>query len=135
MKFEYLTQNKALALGDDIWFLPNPEVSSWSCQIDWYLNYQITRAENRSTTEIKLKNAPLLISTENFLNNKSTVCVHFENDITLWTLTVFKIWETLKTLSPRVFLPKNIHTEIFKKECQKLEIVKDINCSIVADLT
>lgn len=132
MKFEYLTQNKALTLGNDVWFLPNPEVSSWSCQIDWYLNYQITRAVHRSFTETK---PPLLISTENFLNNKSTVCIHFENDIALWTLTVFKIWETLKTLSPRVFLPKNIHTEIFKKECQKFETAENMSCSIVADLT
>ncbi len=137
MVFEHLTQNKALATGSDTWFIPNPEASVWSSQIDWYLNYQIAKSEYRSTLKSKNnlmpKNIPLFIPTQNFLNNKSTICIHFENNISLWTLTISKIWDKLKTLSPRIFLPKNIKTEIFKIECQKLKITKDMKCSIVVD--
>src|SRR5690606_30912663 len=100
MNSKVLPFSDALLSGSSLWIIPQPEVSHWGAKIDWYTGGLITNAEqrvpqtlshelNRILTEEELvlpavKNspkAPLLVSSEPFLPNKTTVVLEYEGSI------------------------------------------------------
>lgn len=135
MATQTLYKSGAFGAGADLWIIPNDEQSSWSHQIDWYLNFLLSRAKNHQTKEIpedllKLaeryevslaahtpsQKTPLMIASEHYFPNKQVVLIHDPEDFALWLKQAHQIWQNLGKPSLRVFLPSNSNELDFQKE-------------------
>ena len=140
MNTKVLPQSNSLISGSNLWVLPQPQMSRWCTQMDWYMGGLITNAEERKphsisnplnkilTDEeipvpiIKLnKNAPLLISSESFLPNKKTVIVEYDGSVKDWTNAIVEIWTQLQTPTLRVFLPSTVSSSHFLDQLPKMK--------------
>jgi hypothetical protein len=124
MSSSILSQASAFHPGSDLWILPELEKSHWTEQIDWYLNFQISRSgrhtlaalpeylnEVLTETGLNLKKPavslqnPLMIASHSLLPNRWIVIIPWESDIEKWASQAFDIWQKLNRPSLRVFLP------------------------------
>lgn len=101
--------------------------------MDWYLNFQISRARAKKREEFSPQmkmvtnennipelappvnpNAPILLSAKRGLPAKALVDVHDGTDIESWAAQVFTIWENLGKPTLRVYLPPSFSFESFR---------------------
>lgn len=134
MSTSVLSQASAFNPGADLWIVPHLDKSHWTAQLDWYLNFQISKASRResphtsdfvnqvvATTGLDKfqysvpENAPLMISTEKLLPNKWVVVIPWNKNMGEWSSTISKIWGDLKEPSLRVFLPPGLSSSNFQQ--------------------
>ena len=96
MTFHYFEAPHALTSGSELWLVADLDSSRWACKVDWYLNFQLARAQvhnspdiSRELNEIATRwdfdvkahrapaAAPLLIASVELLPNLTTVMVPF----------------------------------------------------------
>ena len=123
-----LFQHGALASGSKLWVIPSPEDCDWTPQLDWYLNFQISRAAFHKPQKLsnhlqeiinenelnvvdataKLEENPnLMIACERRLPAEMLIRVPTLTDHKSWIANVYKIWLQVHKPSLRVFLPIN----------------------------
>ena len=124
MALSVLSQASALNPGSDLWIVPDAGNSRWSVKIDWYLNFQICKAERHVSralpefvsdvlSETGLEKpalkyspqAPLLIPSENLLPNKWVAVLPLHKNYTQWVSDIARTWASLHNPTLRVFLP------------------------------
>lgn len=134
MAMQKLSQASAFGSGSDLWILPPLENSSWTRKIDWYLNFQISRAKGHHSLtlspelkEILTENdlpffelkkdpkrpSPLLIASHSYLPNKMTLELPWSNELQTWVQDCHRHWDCLGRPPLRVFLPLNVNSESF----------------------
>ncbi len=132
MKIQTLSKAGAYRPGADIWVIPELNSSKWSRQIDWYLNFIISRGTTHSPkklsktlthilsendmklTPFKLnKQAPLMFASQHRLPNKQTVLLPLNKEKVKWIQSILKLWSGLNHPFIRVFLPPNFTDEEF----------------------
>ena len=134
MAIKTLYKTGAFGPGSDLWVLPELTSSHWAKTIDWYLNYQLSKAKlhkNPSLHEtlhlmiedsdldlpqpLSLEISPLMVSSSHRLPNDQLVEMPTLNTKEQWVLQVRQIWENLQSPSLRVFLPSEISANEFQK--------------------
>lgn len=130
-----LSHASALGSGSDLWVLPQVEISQWARKVDWYLNFQISRARNHTPrqpdSELRAimdenhlpyqdhsnpeRSQPLLIASHTHLPNQLTLELPVQNKPTAWVQSIHGHWDSLKRPTLRVFLPPAIGPEDFTK--------------------
>lgn len=119
-----LSQASALNQGAQLWVVPGSENSRWTMKIDWYLNFQISKASRHQappsplylqkvaaetglekTSFVTASQSPLLIPCHDLLPCRWTAMVPLHKNYTEWVLQIEKLWESLERPSFRVFLP------------------------------
>ena len=128
MPIRTLSSHTALVPGADLWIISDLHSSDWTQRLDWYLNFQITKAKSHQTPGLsdeqidslkewelpiyekglRQNDVPLMISTEELLPNRQTVILPYNGDITAWLSEAEEIWKSLKKPSVRFFLPDGI---------------------------
>ena len=135
---ERLVQNQALNPGDDLWILPDKNSSGWSQKMDWYLNFQVTKARAHAPQklssqlqaivqeeELGLKEvvidseAPLFVASAKNLPNQNTIEVIFHGQEEEWLRQIEQIWIRLQKPKTRIFLPRGFSEDLVKKFCAK----------------
>lgn len=115
----------ALSPGADLWIVADLGHSKWTRKIDWYLNFQLMRAEPRKAPEISDElrkvmdtwefdpptiavrpTAPLMVASSQLLPNSKTVMVPFTADAGEWVRRCHQVWMELQRPSLRLFLPE-----------------------------
>lgn len=123
MSLSVLSQASALNPGAELWILPDLEQSQWTARIDWYLNFQISKAlrhqkaetpefiqEVQAATElspIEILNtgSNLMIASSNHLPNKWVVVLPWNDNLEAWAKEIAKVWHSLQKPGLRVFFP------------------------------
>jgi hypothetical protein len=133
MSEKQLNGNLVYSPGADLWVIPDKSSSAWSQNLDWYLNFQISKAHSFKRSEISdtlqdiikeeeveeveippQEGKPLLIASPKHLPNVMTVVLSYDNrDPKAWLANIQKTWLELGKPSLRVFLPKDFTTEKF----------------------
>lgn len=127
MRLQPLSSTMAFSSGSDLWILPSPDVCFWARKIDWYLNFQLARAENHRPPQwtpglieiLKEEGleppsteswgeAPLLIASRHRLPTSQAVELPYNGRIKDWMEAAEKIWRDLGRPSLRLFLPQNV---------------------------
>ncbi len=134
MPHQKLAKAGAMAIGSELWIVPNPEASPWARKIDWYLNFQMARASSHQPAKLSvdLQNlleenevefAPmsssvknLMVATQLRVPAHQVVLVPFEGEKNQWLKSCKNIWEQLGFPKLRLFLP----VEIKDSDVQKL---------------
>lgn len=125
MGLQNLTETTAFAPGAQLWILPDPKVSHWARKIDWYLNFQIARAERHlppvlepgllqllkdedlaAPTTAGNNESPLLLSSGHRLPAGQTVEISFTGDFSHWLARAAGVWRDLGHPMLRLFLPR-----------------------------
>jgi hypothetical protein len=125
MGLQNFNESTAFAPGSQLWILPDPRVSHWARKIDWYLNFQIARAERHlppvlepgllqllrdeqldPPTTLSNTKAPLLLSSGHRLPAHQTVEISFTGDFSGWLAQAAGIWRDLGHPPLRLFLPQ-----------------------------
>jgi hypothetical protein len=139
MSVEQLIGNLVYADGSELWVVPDKSSSQWARTLDWYLNFQISKANAFKRSEmsdglqdiireeevesIEIPNQegkPLLIASPKHLPNLMTVVLAFdEAHKQEWLDAIEKTWLELGKPRTRVFLPRalpeNTFTDFSKK--------------------
>ena len=137
MGLKVLYKSGALGAGADIWVLPSFNKTTWARNIDWYLNFQLSKAQicQPKPIDAELKNlikdgpledmpswpphplahseAPLLVASSQLLPNRAVIQLPLENG-KKWTTRVYKIWKQLDKPSLRLFLPRTLSERDFE---------------------
>lgn len=139
MSVEQVIGNLVYAEGSELWIIPDKSSSYWSQKLDWYLNFQVSKASTFQRTEMAddLKDivkeeeidltsipmqekSPLLIASPKHLPNTMTVVLSYdENKKAEWLEQIEKTWIELGKPSTRVFLPKFFNPKEFTEFCNK----------------
>lgn len=125
--------SEAFAPGASLWVVTDLERSSWAQKIDWYLNFQLLRAQTHrpalpgdelrsvinqwdveAADVICAEQAPLMVPSARLLPNHAVVLVSFA-DIQPkdWVKKVHATWAQLDSPSLRVFLPIGLNPTQF----------------------
>jgi hypothetical protein len=140
----------ALSSGCDLWIVADPSQSRWTRKIDWYLNFQLQRAQTHrspgKSAELdrllgsleleapifELKSlAPLMVASSRLLPNRQTVLVPMPDDLDDWVKRCHELWKSMSCPTTRVFLPESVQPEAFcsrwaaKEASGFIEIVPD----------
>ncbi len=144
-----LTSSNALEPGADLWILPRIEQSKIVGQIDWYLNFQISRWQDRTPppldqkllfllTATGLESAiegkkinQLMVPSSSLLPNRWVVQLGSFSGPSSWCSQVVGTWKQLQKPTLRVFLPSRITTKEFQYRWRKLEAFDDF--AVVVD--
>lgn len=136
-----LNPSQALQSGADLWVVSPPELSTWSRQIDWYLNFQISRGLRNQSRPRPAQISHLLQQIqwdlpEQFLDESQSLLISSLRRLpTPWVYLTTE-WDRegqflapLMGLKPRVlrlFPPTGIPTHGFKLNSEiSLEIVTE----------
>ncbi len=133
MAIATLNRAQAFGPGSDLWVIPDKSNFTFFSKLDWYLNFQLTRAhlhrpqilapqlknisnENSLPSfDIELKSsAPLMISAEMGLPTKIVVEMPLNSEPTTWIIDAHQTWLKLDRPTLRVFLPGTIDMAEFK---------------------
>lgn len=151
MSAEVLNSEKAFSSGHNLWIVPDREHSNWAQKIDWYLQFQISKASIHKPYEPSefLKNTlsqydlisddmnmpdrkSLLIFTSHALPNHQLVSIIFsKSNFKAWVQSIYEVWTNLKSPSLRVFLPKGVSEKEFtqnwphKDSLSQISLVRD----------
>jgi hypothetical protein len=136
--------------GADLWILPDPKHSSQFAGLDWYLNFQLTRAHTRekpkpsvALVEILQKcdlakpslteptKDRLLISSEYLLPNRWVLQLSYLGSASNWCQQIAEVWTGLRKPTFRVFLPTGLSAGDFQSSWQQIHSFDDF--SIVVD--
>jgi len=149
-KIQTLKPHQALQEGADLWALSHQKHSKkWNVQIDWYMNFLITKSVYKKSPSLnerrksllkrykviefqrfsknkQFHQSPLLIKSSSYLPNLLTLIV---NDDHQWLFTVYNVWCSLKKPSLRIFAPqcvsKKMCETIWGKETQNVQFIQD----------
>jgi len=120
--------------GADLWVIPNIEKSKSAQKLDWYMNFQISRAKEHKTSElssemkkilakcgtseiqIKKNNSnTIMFDSSHLLPNRWLVVVPENKQSTNWIDQIAQIWVDLRKPTLRVFLPTGLSSGEFQK--------------------
>jgi hypothetical protein len=126
----------ALTPGCEVWMVAGLNESAWTRRIDWYLNFQMVRAEPHRAPELSedLKRilqtsemdapvvthapwAPLMVASAGLLPNSKTIQVRSSPDGApeKWVKSCHSIWSKLGRPRSRIFLPDRMRVDVFEK--------------------
>ena len=126
-----LFQTGALGPGANLWIVPSEEHSEWNKKLDWYLNFQISKALDHQPQKIspdfqeRLKDydiqvtgqeqSPelLMISCSGLLPSKMLVIVPYKENYEQWMQSIHKVWLNLLKPTVRIFLPQDFPVNDF----------------------
>lgn len=147
---QILSAASSLNPGQDLWVIAEPSRSRWPLQLDWYLNFQLDRAEQHSSAsrpegltsllkevEWNLPEASvspestLLVSSEGHLPARWLAQVNGSEGLEEWVKSIHKLWAGLGKPSFRVFLPAGVESAAFGKVWKKQSTFEDF--SVVLD--
>ena len=146
MAFQEISSVGALTPGANLWIIPDYKVSYWSRKVDWYLSFQVAKAQIHKSQqmseplkeivehcELPFKDTslpdfmPLLITSQHNLPNKYTVKIEFQGSAQAWLKNIHLVWVNLQRPSLRVFLPNNVNIADVKKYWPVPETDSDIS--------
>jgi hypothetical protein len=149
MEAKVLSQLSTWSHGADLWILPDKKNSSWTKRLDWHLNFQIARMENRIAKEPSLEllnllrkeeipfereeeNVPshLLIGTKGLLPTEKTLVLPYDS-AQIWKENLLRVSKMQQVFSVRVFLPRNLTPEVFLDTSPELD--RSLQFSLVPD--
>jgi hypothetical protein len=154
MQVSASTNQEALGPGADLWILPESQLSHWTQQIDWHLNFQISRAQLHQSQNLSpvakeilfkcaLENLDwveehserlLILSSQN-LPNRWVLVLNGANQIDEWLKEATAVWKSLAFPTLRFFLPETIGKAAFEKKWLKASHgMKETSVSFVEDL-
>lgn len=132
--------------GADLWILPERKNCGLTQRLDWYLNFQISRAAKHATQAlpervsnilaktglphldfIETKRECLLIPSSNLLPNRWVVVIRGSDDFETWVEVAFKRWTEMRKPSLRLFLPTGKDLTDFQKAWRKYSDYNDFN--------
>jgi hypothetical protein len=150
MNISKLESLSAFSPGSKLWIVADQKSSRWAEIIDWELGFQLTRADHHKdpiaakrleeivkAVEMKVpsfskdKEAPLMVASTKYLPNTFTVKVPYEGEKAKWLKSVASVWANLNFPPLRVFLPKGIEFDDFKKQWAQKDVAQEI--SVVLD--
>lgn len=125
MAVQVLFKAKALGPGNNLWIVPEPSTSPEVRKLDWYLNFQLARAQAHSSQQLSPEmrniliqnewpemtlqssdNQALMVAARRFLPTDMVVMIPSQPSFANWMSQVKKIWTDLGQPSTRVFLPE-----------------------------
>lgn len=134
MSFQTLYRAKSFGPGADLWILPEGASSPLAKKVDWYLNFQIARAEMHEprplSPELKkiiVENdlglqeqalpagAPLMVAAEKYFPTGRIIELKSQSSLQTWVDRIQDIWLKLGRPKLRVFLPNELTPEEFQK--------------------
>lgn len=124
MAMSVLSQASALNQGAQLWVLPDISNSRWTLKVDWYLNFQICKANRHTLRDLPEfiehvvhdtglekpvikydEHSTLLIASEHLLPNKWVGLIPLHKNYAQWVEQVSETWVSLQNPSLRIFLP------------------------------
>jgi hypothetical protein len=133
-----ITAQAALTGGCGLWIVAEPEKSKWARKIDWYLNFQLVRAEDhdqpKTASELKEivqkwhvepvrievePDAPLMVASAQLLPVARTVLIPFTGDAQAWARVCSEVRKNLQQPATRIFLPESLEAEAFARAWPK----------------
>jgi hypothetical protein len=136
---------EAFSNGRITWIVADLEHSKWSQRIDWYLNFQITRAEPHRPASfapelqeiiekwefeapaVRLSAvAPLMIASPELVPNHQTVVVPVKGAEAEWVLACHRVWVGLGRPPLRLFLPEGFKAPSVSSRWPKADEDADI---------
>ena len=138
MGLQILNRAQAFQPGCDLWVVPNEPENAVLQKMDWYLNFQLTRAHAHHTAELPqqirfimtenqmpefhekpLNTAPLMIAASRGLPTKRVVEISQPQSQSQsaqeWSDNVYKVWLDLDRPTMRIFLPQLINLNELKE--------------------
>lgn len=134
MSFQTLYRAKSFGPGADLWIVPEGASSPLAKKIDWYLNFQIARAELHEPRPVspELKkvivendlglpehstpaNSPLLVAADRHFPTPRIIELKTQPSLQGWVGRIQEIWTRLGRPKLRVFLPNDLSPEEFQK--------------------
>ena len=142
-----LNTNAALSPGHDIWFVCEPEQSYWATQIDWHINFQISRSKLHKSAELKnevkeiiadqelelktdfssYQNKALLIYSGFNLPAKYIVKIAYNQSSAEWIQQAKAAWQQLNFASCRVFAHKDLDIAMLRNEFKNNDSITELN--------
>lgn len=145
MAITALSPNASYSPGADLWVLPELSLSKNAQKLDWYLNFQIQKSQQRQTLEISPKiqqilsktglsnhdfieshSERLLIASEKLLPNRWVIVVTGANDFSKWVKDIYQSWKGLRQPQMRVFLPSGKTEREFRAAWQELDNFEEV---------
>ncbi len=140
-----LFKTGALGAGAKLWVTPGGEYSDWNKKLDWYLNFQISRAKDHKSKEIsskflenlneygidhnfrKTKSSEfLMISSRGRLPCKMLIIIPYKEDFQNWTQQIHSVWLNLLKPNLRIFLPTDFPINDFSNSWPDKNSISDI---------
>jgi hypothetical protein len=134
MSFQTLYRAKSFGPGADLWVVPEGANAPMAKKVDWYLNFQMARAELHEMRPIspELKKvivendlelpepkseagAPLLIAADQHFPTSKIVEMKIHSSLQGWVEQIQNLWLKLNRPKLRVFLPNDLTPEEFQK--------------------
>lgn len=123
MEITRLTPFNALSIPADLWVLPSIKKSKWTQEIDYYIRFQITKAQSRVKSDVDpqlkkiLENelvwepegttqGPLMIVPQDNLPAKCIL--YLETPSETWLNQAYEVWKNLNRPSIKLFLPAGV---------------------------
>ena len=122
-----LSNLSALSPGHQLWILPEASLSRWTQRVNWYLNFQVSKLEQKvpANTPAPLQNlldevewqipqqrvvdsAPLMVFSPRRVPARWVVVVPEAGDLDAWTTKIHALWMQLQRPSLRVFMPAGL---------------------------
>ncbi|MBN8536745.1 MAG: hypothetical protein J0M15_06805 [Deltaproteobacteria bacterium] len=141
-----LSSNQAFNSGADLWVIPDFSNSAMAIQLDWYNNFLIGKTLRKkklpldsnlnailNETELpRYENLPsphdvIMIPSSKPFPNRWTVMVGYEQDSTLWSQKIFKLYLDLNKPSLRIFLPSNLSMNQFVESWRSFSSEEDLS--------
>jgi hypothetical protein len=134
MAIHTLSRAQAFTVQHDLWIIPDKKNLPLFSKIDWYLNFQLTRASEHKRqalppqlvsissenslpdfSVISAKEAPLMVLAEMGLPTKTLIEISAREKMQTWVTDIYKTWKDLGQPSLRVFLPNDLKSDDFSK--------------------
>jgi hypothetical protein len=141
MEVSILPKDGALGPGAELWVVPEQKHSQWNRQIDWHLNYQITKSQLHSPLRLspavqnildqcelenldwlETKNQRLLILASPNLPNRWVLVLGGADEFDQWLSESVAVWKSLSLPPIRFFLPKSQTPLSFEKKWAKASV-------------
>ncbi len=135
----------ALSNGRITWIVSDLEHSKWAQTIDWYLNFQITRAEPHRPASfapelqeiiekwefeapaVRLNQVtPLMIASSELVPSHHTVVVPVRGSEAEWVLSCHRVWVGLGRPPVRIFLPNGFKAASVESRWPKADSDADV---------
>lgn len=150
MSIDAVSQASSFLPGADLWVSPERKNSSLTQRLDWYLNFQISKAAKHQGRDLSQKIEELLIKcglphldfdendkdglmipSSHLLPNRWVLILRGSDQFDVWVQNVFLKWNQMSKPSLRVFLPEGTSAEDFKRAWKKISDFEDF--SVVID--
>ncbi len=105
-----------------MWALgPKPFSQKWNRVVDWYLHFQISAFESKTSSK-----KPLLIKSSTYLPAEMVLVLGFHSG---WLNSLHSIWYRLKKPGLKIFLPSPLDEaglqQVFKDKTIPIQWVRD----------